>query len=354
MKKIGLKLSILAFGAALLLPSALLAQKEEKEVKEKEVKEKEVKEMKELDQIIITRKGTDKEKVVVEINGDKITINGKPIEEYKDKEGNISVRRSRHNSAYESLLGYSRTPQPSWENINGNNFEFFGEDSKRAMLGVTTDKTEEGVKIQTISPESAAAKAGLKEKDIITRVDETKIEDPDDLSEAIRKHQPGDKVTVTYLRDKKEAKTSAELGKYKGFSVFETTPGFKMDMDDMNFGDAFKPRIQTNPGLKTPYGQQYKFSGGGPKLGLSVQDTDDGKGVKIIEVDDESNAAKAGIKKDDVVTEVDSKAVNGADEMAKVIRESKDKTSVMMKVLRAGKTQNIEVKIPKKLKTADL
>ena len=86
-------------------------------------------------------------------------------------------------------------------------------------------------------------------------------------------------------------------------------------------------------------------------LGLSVQDTDDGKGVKVIEVDDESNAEKAGIKEDDIITEVEGKAVNSADEIAKIIKESKDKTSVMVKLTRSGKTQNIEVKIPRKLKT---
>ena len=89
-------------------------------------------------------------------------------------------------------------------------------------------------------------------------------------------------------------------------------------------------------------------------MGLSVQDTDDGKGVKVLNVDHESNAAKAGLKENDVITEVDGKAVNSADEVAKIIRESKDKVSVMMKLQRSGKTQNVEVKIPRKLKTANL
>ena len=71
-------------------------------------------------------------------------------------------------------------------------------------------------------------------------------------------------------------------------------------------------------------------------------------------MDDESNAKKAGLKEDDVITEVEGKTVNSADEVAKIIKESKDKNSVMVKLTRNGKTQNIEVKIPRKLKTADL
>ena len=55
-----------------------------------------------------------------------------------------------------------------------------------------------------------------------------------------------------------------------------------------------------------------------------------------------------------MITEVDGKAVNSTDEIAKIIRESKDKVSVKMKLLRNGKTETVEVKIPRQLKTADL
>jgi serine protease Do len=96
------------------------------------------------------------------------------------------------------------------------------------------------------------------------------------------------------------------------------------------------------------------WNGGTPKLGLSVQDTDDGKGVKVIDVDDDSNAAKAGLKEDDVITEIDGTAVNSTDEVVKLIKESKTKTSVMVKLQRGGKVQNVEVKMPRKIKSADL
>jgi serine protease Do len=228
----------------------------------------------------------------------------------------------------------------------------FSDDANHAMLGVTTEKIETGVRIQDITKESGAEKAGLKEGDVITKIDDKKITDPDDLSKIIREHKPGDKVSVTYLRDKKEQKVTAELGKWKGMTLFgKTTPGF--NMGDMDF-DNIMPRTLTAPRALTPYGQNWSWSGGSPKLGLSVQDTEDGKGVKVIEVDEESNAAKAGVKEDDVITEVDGKAVNSTDDMVKMVRESKEKASVMIKLQRSGKTQNIEVKMPKKIKTADL
>lgn len=348
MKKSLVVFPTLSFALILLAPVLLFAQKDEKD--------KEAKEKKEVQQIIITRKGDKNEKIVIEVAGDKVNINGKPLEEYKDKNGDIKVNL--HNLKDLESLTYLRSPRGSWSYGNGDAFALINGDENRAMLGVTTEKAEGGVEIQDITKESAAEKAGLKENDIITKIDDTKIEDPDDLSAAIKKHKPGDKVTVTYLRNKKEQKTTAELTKWKGVNAFGmTAPGgnFKMEMPEMDF-ERIMPKIQTVPRVMTPNGQNWNWSwsGGGPKLGLSVQDTDDGKGVKVIEVDDESNAEKAGIKEEDVITEVDGKAVNGADEMAKIIRESKDKISIMIKLQRSGKTQNIEVKMPRKLKTADL
>lgn len=340
MKQILKRLSVVVFAAALLAPVTLMAQKDEKD------KDKEVKEKKETEQIVITRKGDKNEKVTVEINGDKVTINGKPLDEFKDDD--ISVRRNKYKD-FDGLTINRNGRGNTWSYNGDNPFALFNEDSNHAMLGVTTEKAEGGVEIQDITEESGAAKAGLKEGDVITKIGDTKIEDPDDLSKAVREHKPGDKVVITFLRDKKEQKATAELTKWKGADAWAIAPGMNMNM---NF-DKIMPRVV--PGIRLPYGQNWSWSGGsGPKLGLSVQDTDDGKGVKVIDVDDEGNANKAGIKEDDIITEVNGTAVNSADEVAKIIKESKDKTSVMFKLQRSGKTQNIEVKMPRRLKTADL
>jgi serine protease Do len=340
MQQTGRKFSALVIAAVLMLPASLLAQKEEKEKS---------KEKKDVEEITIIRKNDNKEKVVIEIVGDKITVNGKPIEDLKD--GDISVHRNKIKDVWAFADGL-RAGQGTF-NINpgpGGNLRMLSVDSNRAMLGVTTEKTDNGVKVEEITKGSAAEKAGLKADDVITKVGDKKIETTDDLTAAIKKQKPGDKVDVTYLRDGKEQKATAELGKWKGSNVFTTVPGqnFKMNFDDMNF-ENIMPRTPSYPRIAQGYNRN-----GAPKLGLSVQDTDDGKGVKILEVDEESNAAKAGLKENDIITEIDGKAVNGADEVAKIVRESKDKVSLMLKLQRSGKTQNIELKIPRKLKTADL
>lgn len=56
----------------------------------------------------------------------------------------------------------------------------------------------------SILPGSPAEKAGLKEKDIITKIDGTKVDDKNSLTSLIGRKTVGDKVTLTILRDDKE------------------------------------------------------------------------------------------------------------------------------------------------------
>ena len=351
MQKKWSKTAAFAILLSLLVPVSLLAQDENA----KKEAEKAAKDKKDMQQIIITRKGDKADKIVVEINGDNVLINGKPLDEYKDKNGDLTVKLGKLKDLESlSYFGGGRSGVFNFNNNSDNNMRLFTEDANRAMLGVTTEKTAEGAEVQDITKESAAEKIGLKENDIITKIGDKKIEGPDDLSEAIKAYKPGDKVTVTFLRDKKEQKATAELTKWKGMNVFGSNQPFdKMDLGNLNL-DKIMPKMNTYPRTDAYGGQNWSWSGGSPKLGLSVQDTDDGKGVKVIDVDNESNAAKAGIKEDDIITQVDDKAVNGADEIAKLLREKKENPTVRFQISRGGKTQTIEVKMPRKIKTADL
>lgn len=58
---------------------------------------------------------------------------------------------------------------------------------------------------------SPADKAGLKEKDIITKVDGTNVDSTHPFASLIAQHSVGDKVTITYLRDGKESTATVTL-----------------------------------------------------------------------------------------------------------------------------------------------
>ena len=341
MKQFLIKQAAMAALAVCTVPGTLLAQQEKDKAKEKTERQ----------QIIITRTGDKEEKTVVEIQGDKVKVNGKDVADLKDVQVHVNNLKTANTFSFSSpgQNGYAM----SFDNYN-QAAAIYKVDSNRAMLGVVTEYSDKGAEIQSITKESAADKAGLKKGDVITKIDNRKIDATDDITDAVRTHKPGDKVTVTYLHDGKEQKATAELGRWKGVKAqtFTMPEGFS--------GQVWQERLNTLTdrvqGLNTS--PRIQLSGtyltNRPKLGLSVQDTDDGKGAKVLDADDGGIAAKAGIKEGDIITHVDDKAVNGADEISKLIKEKKDQPSLRLQVLRDGKSQNIEVKIPRKLKTADL
>lgn len=64
----------------------------------------------------------------------------------------------------------------------------------------------------TVIPDSPAAKAGIKEGDIITKVDNTTIGERSSLASALGRHQPGDSVRITVNRDGQTKTINVTLG----------------------------------------------------------------------------------------------------------------------------------------------
>jgi serine protease Do len=336
MKQLLLKRMAIAAIALCAVPGTLFAQKEKEKIKDK----------KDRQQIVITRSGDKNEKTVIEIDGDKVKVNGKDVADLKDIQVHIN------NMKIPNVMALRAPGQGSYSmTFNDEHMGLFSEDSNRAMLGIMTDGHDKGAEIESVNKESAAEKAGLKKGDVITKIDNKKIETTDEVTEAIKAHKPGDKISITFLRDGKEQKVTAELGKWKGmdFKTFTAPQGFNNQMWRENLNDkAFErtmPRVQ---------GNTFLMNTNRARLGLSIQDTDDGKGVKVIESDEDGNAAKAGIMENDIITHIDDKAVNSADEISKLMKEKKDQPNVRFQIIRDGKPQNIEVKIPRKIKTVDL
>lgn len=336
-----MKKYVLSAAAALLLTGyASVAQENEKNDKNKETRAEKKSKLREYDEIVIKRKNSDKDtKVTIEIKDDEVLVDGKPIEEFTDEE--ISVRKR---GANRYRLNTPNSPFRFEEGWSTDDMELFG--GQGAFLGVTTEGSSEGVRIVRVSENSAAAKAGLKKDDVITKVNDKAVFDHEQLSDEIDHYKPEDKVTITYKRNGKENKTTATLGK-RSADVIARIPRDRMmpvppqppmvfNFDDGELGEVFQ------------------YHAGRPKLGIKVEDTEDGKGVKVLEVDEGSAADKAGIKKDDIITSFEGKDVTSATELARASREIKDKSNLKVQLNRNGKPQTIEVKVPKKLRTANL
>lgn len=288
--------------------------------------------------ITIRKKGDGNEKMTIVLDGDKVTVNGKPLEELKDSD--VEVFR---NDQFRDLMPQIRrylAPLGSLK-MTGDDFPF---GANRAFLGVTTEKNEKGARITSVEKESAAEKAGLQKEDIITKIDEAAIEGSEGLFETIGKYKPEDKVTITYLRDGKTHTATAALGKNK----IPNVQTFKIDGDNFRFNMPDMPHLNDR-NFRFDFSDTRK-----PRLGLGIQDLAEGKGVKVLNVDEDTPAAKAGLRKDDVITEIDGTAVNSVDELKGKIKDLKEGSSLRVTFQRSSKTQSATLTLPKKLKTAEL
>jgi serine protease DegQ len=68
-----------------------------------------------------------------------------------------------------------------------------------------------GVVVMEVGDGTPAAKAGLRPGDVITRLDAKPIDTVEDLFGELRQHRPGDRVTLTVVRDGREQQLTASL-----------------------------------------------------------------------------------------------------------------------------------------------
>jgi membrane-associated protease RseP (regulator of RpoE activity) len=115
-----------------------------------------------------------------------------------DDESSVEDRSGGRTPSERGEEGEERSPQPA----------------SGVFLGVATEFSTdpEGAQIVSVVPESPAAGAGLQEGDVITAVAGSAVTGPADLAVQVRRHEPGDQVTVAYTRDGNAAEVQVELG----------------------------------------------------------------------------------------------------------------------------------------------
>jgi serine protease Do len=294
--------------------------------------------------IIIRKKNPSTEKVTVVIDGNNITVNGKPVDDFKSKDIDI-IKQDMANNDFEVLADGDMAPMPPMA-PKAPQMKSFNHDMARtiktnsAFLGVMTEKDDKGAKITDVTSGSAAEKAGLKEGDILTKIGDDKITGPDDLYKAIGKHKPDEKVAVSYLRNGKPLTTNITLGRSEQVKVYS------WNMPD-NFNEDFNRDFNRN--------FSFSWKDDRPRLGISAQDTEDSSGVKILDVDDDdAPAAKAGLKEGDVITQINGKAIKSTEDLKQNMHDVKKGDTVKITYKRNNQTQTVDIKFPKELKTVDL
>jgi S1-C subfamily serine protease len=209
-----------------------------------------------------------------------------------------------------------------------------GED--RGWLGVMiadapADEVRGGVRITSVVEGSPAQKAGLKDGDIIVRLDGESVAGMEALVESIGSHEPGEKVKLVVLREGEETTITAELGR--------RTP----EAGVLRFGEGFEIVPAPEAGVGILEIEEIE-TGARPWLGVIIQDLDEKtmqdlgvtQGVVVTEVRKGSPASAAGISVGDVIVRVGEAQVSDVDEVAELVGNRKVGEKVRFEIMREG------------------
>jgi len=179
---------------------------------------------------------------------------------------------------------------------------------QRAYLGVTIRdidsklakekniSSSEGVYVNSINEAGSADAAGVKEGDVITKIDNAPVNSVPELQEQVSRFRPGDKMSLTVKRGDKEAVLAVVLkNKDNNTKVVER--------ESMEVTKALGATFET-------VSDEEKA-----KLGIS-------NGLKVTKLE-AGKLKSAGIKEGFIITSIDKKQVNSKEELKSVLENKK-------------------------------
>ncbi len=159
------------------------------------------------------------------------------------------------------------------------------------QLGMTATQ---GVGIVYVDPDFPAAKAGIKVGDIMTKINGKTVKDKGSMQEQLARFRPGDKVTITILRGDKQKDFDIVLANQNGETKMIKTESIE------SLGAVFEP-------ISKKEKRMFGIDGG----------------VKVINVS-AGKFRKEGVKQGFIILAVNRKRVKSAEDIKKIIDETKD------------------------------
>lgn len=192
-----------------------------------------------------------------------------------------------------------------------------------------------GVLVTDVVDESPADNAGIEDGDVIVKFGDRQIENGNDLIRAVKKVKPGD-VQIELVRKTEHKTVTATFKKSRaGESYsFNFTPPAMPKLPRMNF--------------------HWRSFGENTLSGMDVQElskqladyfeSPNHHGVLVTDVDDGSEAEKAGVKAGDVIVKVNDETVRNLDDLRDGLNDTKDHEANLT-VIRKGKTMNLKLHV---------
>ncbi len=205
---------------------------------------------------------------------------------------------------------------------------------QRAELGV-----DFGVRIDDVAEGSPAAKAGMREDDVIRLFAGRQIHDAQDLVEAVRGTEPGAVVTIGLRRAAKNVDVKVTLGEVPAHRkdlwhrFFLPPSGRELPRPGPEIRRLFAPRRHLGVTLLAIDEEL------GAYFGVKAEG-----GALVVRVEKDSPAASAGMKGGDVIVAVAGKKVTGPEDVREAVSAAKDGEEIAVTVRRMKEDRELRVK----------
>ena len=167
--------------------------------------------------------------------------------------------------------------------------------------------TMEGIYVAEVVEDGAAAAAGLQKGDVITAIDGKKIKRFGELQGVMAQKRPGDKVTVSYLRNKKEKTATLTLKNEQGTTkVVKNADIDILGIDVRPITESQKKQLEISYGLEV-----LKVNGGKMK--------------------------DAGVPKGFIIQVVNDQPMRSFDDLQQAVKDAKDQMLVIKGMYPTGK-----------------
>jgi len=178
---------------------------------------------------------------------------------------------------------------------------------------------QNGALVGDVETNTPAQNAGIKAGDVITEINGKKVTDANSLRLMVSDLEPGTKVAVKFIRDGREKTISIPLAELSGQAAGN-------ENSRNNNGPATAKPDALDGVAVADLDQDVRQQ---LKLPDSVQ------GVVVTDVDPDSNSADAGLKKGDVVVEINRQAVKDSDRAVELCKQAKG-SQILLKIWRHG------------------
>ena len=230
----------------------------------------------------------------------------------------------------------------------------------RGWMGVSISENDRGqVEVYDVESGGPAELAGLKEEDLLLKIDGRPITSASMFASEIRTSKPGQEVKLEFERAGKTSEVKVKLGEYPEKEarrelelryprLFPTPPA-----EPLKVRPEKAPQAPRSPESRLrevwPRWEKRKYIG--VYLETINQELLEYFGVKeesgllVTRLTKDGPAEKAGLKVGDVIIRVDGKRVDSVDELSEMIQDRKKGDKVKIELIRNKKPLAIEVEV---------